>query len=170
MNEERKENNNERRLKITLLGFDWNNIDSELTMSKLDRDGLQSSRNEFVLLFGGNRIGRKIVRENPYFSVWHFSFFTRLRIVYDLFFVVYLPFILLYERFKTDIFYLGDFSHVLSVIIPAKLSRAKIYFRLVNLPTELALTKGKKGKLFYYYYKIMEKISIPFINRFIAIN
>lgn len=164
---------NQNRLKIVLLGFDWNDIafnNIEFTKSKLDRDGLNPEENSFLLLYGGNKWKRQEIRKEPRFLTWHFSLFSSLRIFYDLFFIIVLPIILIREKFKPDIFYLTDFPHVLSAIIPAKLSNRKIFFRLVNLPTELALTKGKKGKLFYVYYKAMEKITIPFIDRFVVIN
>lgn len=163
----------DKKLKIVLLGFDWNDIGTtrpDITMRKLNRDGLRTDMNEFVLIYAGNETGQKIVRKEPYFSMWHFSFFTRLRVIYDFLFVIYLPVVLLFERFKPDIFYLTDFPHFLSVFIPAKLCGAKIYFRLVNLPVELALVKGERGKWHSRYYRLMEKISIPFIDQFIVIN
>lgn len=162
-----------KKLKIVCVGFDWadiafNNID--FTKSKLDRDGLNSGINSFLLLYGGNKWKRQKIREEPLFLTWHCAFFLKLRLVYDLFFIIFLPFVLLREKFKPDIFYLTDFPHILSAVIPAKLSAGKIFFRLVNLPTELALTKGPKGKIFYLYYKAMEKITVPFVDCFIVIN
>lgn len=164
---------NQNRLKIVLLGFDWNDIafnNIEFTKSKLDRDGLNPEENSFLLLYGGNKWKRQEIRKEPRLLTWHFSFFSGLRIFYDLFFIIVLPIILIREKFKPDIFYLTDFPHILSAIMPAKLSGGKIFFRLVNLPTDLALTKGGKGKFFYAYYKLMEKITIPFVDRFVVIN
>lgn len=163
----------EKKLKITLLGFDWNDIafnDIEFTKSKLDRDGLNSDENSFFLLYGGNKWKRQEITKEPRFLTWHINLFSRLRIFYDLLFILVLPVALICERFKPDIFYLTDFPHIPAALMPAKIFCAKIYLRLVNLPTELALTKGKKGKLFYIYYKAMEKIAIPFIDRFVVIN
>lgn len=163
----------EKKLNIVCLGFDWNDIafnNIEFTKSKLDRDGLNSGENNFLLLYGGNKWKRQEITKEPRFLTWHVSLFSRLRIFYDLLFIIILPIALACEKFKPDVFYLTDFPHIIAAVIPAKICGSKIYFRLVNLPTELALTKGRKGKLFYAYYKIMEKISIPFISRFIAIN
>lgn len=163
----------EKKLKIVCLGFDWNDIafkNIEFTKSKLDRDGLNPCGNSFLLLYGGNKYKRQGIRKEPLFITWHFNFFCRLRIFYDLLFVFVLPFVLIYEKFKPDIFYLTDFPHILSAVIPAKCCGSRIFFRLVNLPTELALTKGRKGKIFYVYYKVMEKITIPLVARFIVIN
>lgn len=163
----------EKKLKIALLGFDWNDIafnDIEFTKSKLDRDGLNPDENSFFLLYGGNKWKRQEITEEPRFLTWHISLFSRLRIFYDLLFIIILPIALACEKFKPDVFYLTDFPHIIAAVVPAKICGSKIYFRLVNLPTELALTKGRKGKLFYAYYKIMEKISVPLIGRFIAIN
>lgn len=163
----------DKKLKIVFLGFDWNDIGEhrpDKTMRKLNRDGLQTDINEFVLIYAGNKTGQKIVKERPYLSMWHFCFFTRLRVIYDFLFIFFIPVVLLFEKFKPDVFYLTDFPHFLSVAIPAKLCGAKIYFRLVNLPTELALTKGECGKWHSRYYRLMEKISIPFIDQFIVIN
>lgn len=164
---------NKDRLKIVLLGFDWNDIafnNIDFTKSKLDRDGLNPEKNEFLLLYGGNKWKRREIKKEPRFLTWHINLFCRIRIFYDALFIPVLPLVLAAEKFKPDIFYLTDFPHIPAALLPAKIFRAKIYLRLVNLPTELALTKGKKGKLFYVYYKAMEKIAIPFIDRFIVIN
>jgi glycosyltransferase involved in cell wall biosynthesis len=163
----------EEKLKIYFIGFDWNNIginNSELTMSKLNRDGLQTGKNEFALLYAGNIIRRKVIRGNPYFSMWHWTFLTHVRIFYDIFFMLYLPVILIREKFKPDVFYLTDFPFVVSAILPAKIMGSKIIFRLNNLPTELADSKGVKGKIFSIYYWATERLTVPFIDKFIAIN
>lgn len=162
-----------KKLKIVCVGFDWNNIAFEnidFTKSKLDRDGLNSGINSFLLLYGGNKWKRQEIREEPLFLTWHCAFFLKLRLVYDLFFIIFLPFALICEKFKPDVFYLADFPHILSAVIPAKFCGSRIFFRLVNLPTELALTKGPKGKIFYLYYKAIEKITVPFVDCFIVIN
>lgn len=163
----------EKNLKICFIGFDWNNIgidNSGVTMNKLDRDGLQTEKNEFVLLYAGNTIRKKVIRGNPYFSMWHWTFFTRLRIFYDIFYILYLPIILIREKFKPDVFYLTDSPFVLAAVLPAKILGSKIIFRLNNLPTELAAIKGLKGKIFAAYYWLAERLAVPFIDKFIAIN
>jgi len=160
-------------LKIAFIGFDWNDIginNPALTMSKLNRDGLQTEKNEFVLLYAGNKIGCKEIRKSPKFLICHFSFLFRFRVLYDLFFIIYLPFVLLFEKYRPDLFYLTDFPFVLSVIIPAKILKSKIIFRLNNLPTELAASKGARGKIFSAYYWLAERLAVPFIDKFIAIN
>ncbi len=61
MKAEKQTNGTNKNLKIVLIGFDWNNIginNTEITMSKLDRDGLTTDKNEFVLLYAGNKIRR----------------------------------------------------------------------------------------------------------------
>ncbi len=161
------------KLKITGIGFDWRNIgrsDYGESKKRLDRDGLNTNTNDFLMVYlgGGNR--REKAGERPKFIAWHVYFFTRLRIIYDLFLIIFLPFVLLAERYWPDVFYATEFPFLLSQIIPAKILKSKIYFRILNLPTELALTKGKKGKLFYLYYKIVEKITVRFVDRFIVIN
>lgn len=161
------------KLKITGIGFDWRNFgrdDYGESKKRLNRDGLNTEANDFLMVYfgGGNR--REKAGERPKFIAWHIYFFTRLRIVYDLFLIVFLPLVLLAEKYRPDVFYATEFPFLLSQIIPAKILRSKIYFRVLNLPKELALTKGKKGKLFYLYYKIVEKITVPFVDRFIAIN
>ena len=161
------------KLKITGIGFDWRDIgrdDYGESKKRLDRDGLNTDTNDFLMVYlgGGNR--REKAGERPKFIAWHIYFFTRLRIVYDLFLIVFLPLVLIKEKYKPDVFYATEFPFLLSQIIPAKILKSKIYFRVLNLPRELALTKGKKGKLFYLYYKIIEKITVPFVDKFIAIN
>lgn len=160
-------------LKIALLGFDWSDIafkDIEFTKSKLDRDGLNAEENGFFLLYGGNKWKRQVVRKNPPFYTCHINLFAKLRIFYDFFFIFVLPIALALEKFKPHLFYITDFPFVLAAAIPAKICRAKVYFRLVNLPTELALAKGARGKIYYYYYKLMEKITVPLVDRFVVIN
>lgn len=164
---------NKNKLKIACIGFDWNNIafnNINFTKSKFNRDGLNSDFNEFFLLYAGLKCKRQKIRKEPIFLTWHFYLLSRLRIFYDVFFIIFLPFVLIYEKYKPDVFYICDFPHVLSVVIPAKVCGSKIYFRLVNLPTELALTKGFKGKFYYFYYWLAERLAIIFIDRFIAIN
>jgi len=161
------------KLKITGIGFDWRDIgrdDYGESKKRLDRDGLNTDTNDFLMVYlgGGNR--REKAGEQPKFIAWHIYFFTRLRIVYDLFLIVFLPLVLIKEKYKPDVFYATEFPFLLSQIIPVKILKSKIYFRVLNLPRELALTKGKKGKLFYLYYKIIEKITVPFVDKFIAIN
>lgn len=161
------------KLKIACVGFDWNNIafdNINFTKSKLDRDGLNSNYNEFLLLYAGLKCKRQAIRKEPRFLTWHFYLLSKLRIFYDLFFIIFLPFVLIYEKFRPDIFYLCDFANVIPAIIPAKILKSKIYFRLCNLPTQLALTKGWVGKIYYLYYKIAEKLSYRFVDGFIAIN
>jgi len=172
-NQKLKEDASYKKLKITLLGFDWNDIcfkDKDFMISKLDRDGMNSRLNEFLSLYAGNKIDRSEIRKNPRFYIWHFWLFSKNRILYDFFFIIFLPFILLYEQFKPDVFCLYDLPFVLSAILPAKLCGSKIFFRFHNLPTQLSLAKGSKGKLFFIYYRLIEKITFPFIDRFIAIN
>ena len=164
---------NKNKLKIACIGFDWNNIafnNINFTKSKLNRDGLNSDFNEFFLLYAGLKCKRQKIRKEPIFLTWHFYLLSKLRIFYDIFFVIFLPFALIRERFKPDIFYLCDFPHVLSAVIPAKFCGSKIYFRLVNLPTELALAKGFKGRFYYFYYWLAERLAVIFIDRFIVIN
>jgi glycosyltransferase involved in cell wall biosynthesis len=172
-NKEQKEVMIHKKLKITMLGFDWNDIcfnDPDFMISKLDRDGINSQQNEFVNLYAGNKIKRSEIRKNPRFYIWHFWLFSKNRVLYDFFFIIFLPFILLYEKFKPDIFCLYDLPFILSAILPAKLCGSKIFFRFHNLPTQLSSVKGKKGRLYSIYYRIIEKITFPFIDRFIAIN
>ena len=66
----------DKKLKISFLGFDWNDIgidNIDFIKSKLNRDRLQTSQNEFLLLYAGNTIKRKKFGDN--FLVWHFSLF-----------------------------------------------------------------------------------------------
>lgn len=160
-------------LKIVLIGFDWRNIsfnDISLTKKKLDRDGLRTNINCFLMFYAGLKFSRQKISSNPLFLIWHFYLLSRLRILYDLFFIFAMPFVLFYEKFKPDVFYLGDFPHIFSVIIPAKICKSKIFFRIVTLPTELALAKGFKGNFFFLYYWIIERLTFRFVDRFIAIN
>lgn len=160
-------------LKILAIGFDWRGIgkgDYRESKKKLDRDGLNTGINDFVMIYLGDRNGKESAGVQAKFIVWHIYFFTRLRIVYDLLLVIILPLVLVKEKYKPNIFYATEFPFLISQIIPAKILKSKIYFRVLNLPTELALAKGKKGKLFYLYYKIVEKITVRFVDRFIAIN
>jgi len=169
----KKSNDVEYKLKVVCMGFDWDNIafnNISFTKSKLDRDGLKPDFNEFLLLYAGSKCKRQEISKNPFFLTWHICLLSRLRIFYDLFFIFFLPAVLLYESYEPDFYYLSDFPYVLSAIIPARLGGSKIYFRLVNLPTELALTKGVKGRLYYLYYRLIEKLAIPFIDHFIVIN
>ena len=172
-NKEQKEVTIYKKLKITMLGFDWNDIcfnDPKFMISKLDRDGINSQLNEFVNLYAGNRTNRSEIRKDPRFNIWHLWLFSRNRVLYDFFFIIFLPFMLLYGKFKPDIFCFYDLSFVLSAILPAKLCGSKILVRFHNLPTQLSLTKGDKGKLYVIYYRIIERITFPLIDYFIAIN
>ncbi len=161
----------DKKLKISFLGFDWNDIgidNIDFIKSKLNRDRLQTSQNEFLLLYAGNTIKRKKFGDN--FLVWHFTLFFHLRIFYDIFFIIFFPIILIFEQYRPDIFYSSDFPFVLASILPAKILKSKIIFRLNNLPRELALTKGVKGIIFSMYYWLIEKIVIKFIDSFVVIN
>jgi glycosyltransferase involved in cell wall biosynthesis len=161
------------KLNIVCIGFDWDNIgrgDYGLTKKKFDRDGLNTSVNDFFVLYAGMANRRDELNGETKFLVRHVRLFSKIRFFYDLFFIVYLPFILKKEKVKLDLFYLYDFPHILAAYWPAKKYKAKIYLRLINLPTELALTKGVKGKIFYCYYKLIEKITYKIVDRYIVIN
>lgn len=160
-------------LNIVMMGFDRNDIGKgnyKVTMSKLDRDGLNPGFNNFLILFASTKNKREPVRNNPKFIAWHFYFLLKNRIIYDSFFILILPFILLYERIKPDLFYIYDFPHIFSVLIPKLFLRSKIYFRLVNLPTNLALSKERKGKFYFIYYFLAERMMYFFVDQFIVIN
>ena len=162
-----------KKLNIACIGFDWNDIgrgDYNLTKKKFDRDGLNTSINDFFVLYAGIVNRRDELSGNPKFLVRHIRLLTKIRIFYDLFFIFYLPLVLKKEKVKPDLFYLYDFPHILAVYWSAKKYKAKIYLRLINLPTELALTKGVKGKIFYCYYKLIEKITYKMVDKYIVIN
>ncbi len=162
-----------KKLKILSIGFDWNGIgrgNYEKSMEKLNRDGLNTEFNDVFIIYAGSRIGRDIAQKDPEFLAWHFNLLVKNRILYDVFFIFALPLALLYEKFRPDIFYFCDFAHIISAIIPAKILRSKIYFRLYNLPTQLALSKGRIGKIYYLYYRVAEKLLYRFVDQFIAIN
>ncbi|MCD4704620.1 glycosyltransferase [bacterium] len=163
----------DKKLNIVMIGFDWNDISKNgynITMNKLNRDGLNAGFNNFLLIFAGVKNKREIIRNNSEFIVWHLYFLSKIRVIYDFIFILALPFILLYEGIKPDFFYLYDFPHIFSALIPKLFFHNKIYFRLVNLPTTLALTKGVKGRLYYFYYYLAEKITYRFVDQFIVIN
>jgi glycosyltransferase involved in cell wall biosynthesis len=172
-NNKQKEDTINRKLKITMMGFDWNDIcfnDKDFMISKLDRDGLNTQINEFVSLYAGNRTARTKIKKTPRFDVWHFWLFSKNRVLYDISFIILLPFILLYERFQPDAFCLYDLPFVLAAILPAKICRSKIFVRFHILPIQLSLTKGRRGKIYAVYYRIIERIAFRFIDYFIAIS
>ena len=162
-----------KKLSIACIGFDWGNIgqgDYGLTKKKFDRDGLNTDINDFFVLYAGMVNRRDELGETTKFLVRHICLLTKIRIFYDLFFIIYLPFILKQEKVRPGLFYLYDFPHILAAYWPARIYKAKIYLRLINLPTELALTKGVKGKIFYCYYKLVEKITYKMVDKYIVIN
>lgn len=162
-----------KKINIACIGFDWGNIgkgDYSINKKKFDRDGLNTNVNDFFVLYAGIVNRRDELSGDLKFLVRHIYLLTKIRIFYDLFFIIYLPYVFKKEKIKPDLFYLYDFPHILAAYWPAKKYRAKIYLRLINLPTELALTKGIKGKIFYCYYKLIEKITYKMVDKYIVIN
>jgi len=162
-----------KKLNIVCLGFDWGRIGKDnykISKSKLDRDGLDTNFNHFFVFYAGNKNSREQVVGDSIFKVWHINIGIKLRFFYDLAFMFLLPISLIVERFKPDLFYLYDFNHIFAAYLPAKLTGAKVYFRLINLPTELSLTKGFRGKFLYWYYRCLEKITYKAIDKFVVIN
>lgn len=163
----------DKKLNIVCLGFDWGGIgkgDYAISKKKLDRDGLNTAFNSFLALYAGTRNSREQASGESVFKTWHLSFGIKFRFIYDLAFVFLLPASLAIERFKPDLFYLYDFTHIFAAYLPAKLTGAKIYLRLINLPTELALTKGWRGRILYWYYKFLEKVAYRAVDKFVVIN
>lgn len=161
------------KLKIVCLGYDWNGIgraDYQPTKMKLDRDGLNIAQNDFLMVFSGFTNKREKIKGENIFLVWHVYLANKIKIIYDLLLILLLPLILVIEKFKPDVFYLYDFFHIFISYIPAKICGSKIYLRLINLPRELALSKGQRGSILYVYYQIIEKITYCGVDKFIVIN
>ncbi|MFA6422445.1 MAG: glycosyltransferase [Candidatus Buchananbacteria bacterium] len=162
---------NDKKLNILMLSFDWRNIfstDFDGMKSKLGRDHLEPNHNNFFIFSWSNDSYFKKIDN---FETVHFKArWKHFRVAYDFLTFFMLPLTLHKYKFKPDVIICYDFPFVLSCVIPKVLWGGRILVILSALPSQLAGTRGLFGFVRVAYQRLVEKLAINFIDDYFAIG